>query len=305
MESTIWGKDLPRRAHKMRKVTMEPIIKLENVYYNYAAYDEGETPTEALDGINLALEGGRFIAVIGHNGSGKSTLAKHLNALLLPREGTVWVCGLDTRNPSLLWDIRQSAGMVFQNPDNQLVSSVVEEDVAFGPENLGIAREEIRRRVDEALADVGMAAYAQHAPHLLSGGQKQRIAIAGIIAMRPKIIVMDEPTAMLDPSGRQEVMDTILKLKREEGITVILITHFMEEAVLADEVVVMDQGRIVDRGEPRAVFSKVDQLKGIGLDVPPMTDLQKLLRDGGLVLPGQMITIQEMAEALCQLLQKK
>jgi energy-coupling factor transport system ATP-binding protein len=291
---------------KARKVMMEPIVKLENVYYRYAAYDdEQDGPAAALNGIDLALEGGKFVAVIGHNGSGKSTLAKHLNALLLPTEGTVLVCGMDTQDAGKLWNIRQSAGMVFQNPDNQLVSSVVEEDVAFGPENLGVPREEIRRRVDEALADVAMSDYAQHAPHMLSGGQKQRIAIAGIIAMRPKIIVMDEPTAMLDPSGRREVMETILKLKREEGITVILITHFMEEAVLADEVVVMDQGKIVDRGQPREVFSKVEQLKAIGLDVPPMTELAKLLEDGGLKLSRQMITIEEMAEALCQLLQKK
>lgn len=284
---------------------MEPIIELKKVSYEYAAYEESEEPVAALKGIDLSLEPGKFIAVIGHNGSGKSTLAKHLNALLLPTEGTVWVCGIDTKDPERLWDVRQSAGMVFQNPDNQLVSSVVEEDVAFGPENLGVPREEIRRRVDEALEDVGMSAYAQHAPHMLSGGQKQRIAIAGIIAMRPRIIVMDEPTAMLDPSGRQEVMDTILKLKREEGITVILITHFMEEAILADHVIVMDGGCIVRQGTPRAVFSHVEELKAIGLDVPPMTELAKLLRDQGLAVEQDIITIEEMADAICRLLQKK
>ncbi len=284
---------------------MEPIIELKKVSYEYAAYEESEEPAAALKGIDLSLEPGKFIAVIGHNGSGKSTLAKHLNALLLPTEGTVWVCGIDTKDPERLWDVRQSAGMVFQNPDNQLVSSVVEEDVAFGPENLGVPREEIRRRVDEALEDVGMSAYAQHAPHMLSGGQKQRIAIAGIIAMRPRIIVMDEPTAMLDPSGRQEVMDTILKLKREEGITVILITHFMEEAILADHVIVMDGGCIVRQGTPRAVFSHVEELKAIGLDVPPMTELAKLLRDQGLSVDQDIITIEEMADAICRLLQKK
>ncbi len=284
---------------------MEPIIELKKVSYEYAAYEESEEPAAALKGIDLSLEPGKFIAVIGHNGSGKSTLAKHLNALLLPTEGTVWVCGIDTKDPERLWDVRQSAGMVFQNPDNQLVSSVVEEDVAFGPENLGVPREEIRRRVDEALEDVGMSAYAQHAPHMLSGGQKQRIAIAGIIAMRPRIIVMDEPTAMLDPSGRQEVMDTILKLKREEGITVILITHFMEEAILADHVIVMDGGCIVRQGTPRAVFSHVEELKAIGLDVPPMTELAKLLRDQGLAVEQDIITIEEMADAICRLLQKK
>lgn len=284
---------------------MEPIIELKKVSYEYAAYEESEEPAAALKGIDLSLEPGKFIAVIGHNGSGKSTLAKHLNALLLPTEGTVWVCGIDTKDPERLWDVRQSAGMVFQNPDNQLVSSVVEEDVAFGPENLGVPREEIRRRVDEALEDVGMSAYAQHAPHMLSGGQKQRIAIAGIIAMRPRVIVMDEPTAMLDPSGRQEVMDTILKLKREEGITVILITHFMEEAILADHVIVMDGGCIVRQGTPRAVFSHVEELKAIGLDVPPMTELAKLLRDQGLSVDQDIITIEEMADAICRLLQKK
>ena len=283
---------------------MEPIVELKQVSYEYAAYEESEEPAAALRGINLSLEQGKFIAVIGHNGSGKSTLAKHLNALLLPTEGTVWVCGMDTKDPERLWDVRQSAGMVFQNPDNQLVSSVVEEDVAFGPENLGVPREEIRRRVDEALEDVGMTAYAQHAPHMLSGGQKQRIAIAGIIAMRPRIIVMDEPTAMLDPSGRQEVMDTILKLKREEGITVILITHFMEEAILADHVIVMDDGQVVREGDPRAVFSHVEELKGIGLDVPPMTELAKLLHDQGMAVPQDIITTEEMADAICQLLRK-
>ena len=284
---------------------MESIIELNKVNYEYAAYEDSEEPAAALRGIDLSLKPGQFIAVIGHNGSGKSTLAKHLNALLLPTEGTVWVCGMDTKDPERLWEVRQSAGMVFQNPDNQLVSSVVEEDVAFGPENLGVPREEIRRRVDEALEDVGMAAYAQHAPHMLSGGQKQRIAIAGIIAMRPRVIVMDEPTAMLDPSGRQEVMDTILKLKREEGITVILITHFMEEAILADHVIVMDAGRIVRQGTPRTVFSHVGELKSIGLDVPPMTELAKLLRDQGLAVEQDIITTKEMADAICQLLQKK
>ena len=285
---------------------MKPIVKLEQVWYEYSAYeDEEEVVSSALNGIDLSLEEGKFIAIIGHNGSGKSTLAKHINALFLSTKGVVWVSGLDTRQADQLWEIRQSAGMVFQNPDNQLVSSVVEEDVAFGPENLGVPREEIRRRVDEALADVGMSRYAQHAPHMLSGGQKQRIAIAGIIAMRPRVIVMDEPTAMLDPSGRQEVMDTILKLKREENITVILITHFMEEAVLADEVVVMDKGRVVSQGTPREVFVNVDELKEIGLDVPPMTELAKQLRGAGMDVPADMITIKEMADALCQLLLKK
>jgi len=285
---------------------MEPIVKLEQVWYEYSAYEEEEEVTSAaLNGINLSLEEGKFIAIIGHNGSGKSTLAKHINALLLPTKGTVWVTGLDTKVPDHLWDVRQSAGMVFQNPDNQLVSSVVEEDVAFGPENLGVPREEIRRRVDEALEDVGMSRYAQHAPHMLSGGQKQRIAIAGIIAMRPRVIVMDEPTAMLDPSGRQEVMDTILKLKREENITVILITHFMEEAILADEVVVMDKGRVVRQGTPREVFVHVDELKNIGLDVPPMTELAKQLRENDMDVPADLITTKEMADEICRLLQKK
>ena len=285
---------------------MEPIVKLEQVWYEYSAYEEEEEVTSAaLNGIDLSLEEGKFIAIIGHNGSGKSTLAKHINALLLPTKGVVWVTGLDTRNSDYLWDVRQNAGMVFQNPDNQLVSSVVEEDVAFGPENLGVPRDEIRRRVDEALKDVGMSRYAQHAPHMLSGGQKQRIAIAGIIAMRPRVIVMDEPTAMLDPSGRREVMDTILKLKREENITVILITHFMEEAILADEVVVMDKGKVVRQGTPREVFVHVDELKEIGLDVPPMTELAKQLREKNMDVSADLITTKEMADEICRLLQKK
>lgn len=281
---------------------MKPIIEIEHVSYQYAAYEDEQEMPSALSDVNLAIEPGRFTAVIGHNGSGKSTLAKHLNALLLPTEGTVWVCGVDTKNPDRLWDVRQSAGMIFQNPDNQLVSSVVEEDVAFGPENLGIPRDEIRKRVDDALKEVGMAQYAQHAPHMLSGGQKQRIAIAGIIAMKPKIIVMDEPTAMLDPSGRQEVMQTIFKLKVDEGITVILITHFMEEALQADDVIVMDNGKIVDRGSPKEVFVHVEMLKKIGLDVPPMTDLAKMLGEKGISIPRDTTTVEEMAEALCPLL---
>jgi energy-coupling factor transport system ATP-binding protein len=250
---------------------MEPIIKVRDVQFEYMSH-EGEE-IAALDGVSLDIQKGEFVVIIGHNGSGKSTLAKHINALLAPNHGVVWIKGMNTQDEEKLWEIRQTAGMVFQNPDNQLVATVVEEDVAFGPENLGVPPREIRKRVDDALKSVGMEEYAHSAPHYLSGGQKQRVAIAGIIAMKPEIIVLDEPTAMLDPSGRREVVDTIKYLNKHEGITVVHITHYMEEAVDAHRVIVMEQGKIVLQGQPKYVFSQVEQLKGIGLDVPQATEL--------------------------------
>ncbi|MGI6115460.1 energy-coupling factor transporter ATPase [Luoshenia tenuis] len=277
---------------------MEPIIRLENVFYEYPR-DE-QPPLPALRGVSLAVTPGEFVAVIGHNGSGKSTMAKLMNGLYLPTEGSVTVKGMDTADDENLWPIRQSAGMVFQNPDNQMVATIVEEDVAFGPENLGLAPQLIRQRVDEALAAVGMAEKAQSAPHMLSGGQKQRIAIAGIIAMRPEIIILDEPTAMLDPVGRAEVMDTVVKLNREQGITVVHITHFMEEAVHADRVVVMEGGRIIMQGRPREIFRQVARIKQLGLDVPKMTELSYLLRQRGVKVPDDTVTVGEMVEALCR-----
>jgi len=282
---------------------MEPIVSIRNLYYRYPAYEQenelSADPEYALEDLSLDLYEGGFTAIIGHNGSGKSTLAKIINALILPQEGRVTVCGWDTQDESRLWDIRRNAGMIFQNPDNQLVATLVEEDVAFGPENLGIPREEIRRRVDESLEAVGMTAYARHAPHLLSGGQKQRIAIAGVIAMQPRLLLMDEPTAMLDPSGRREVIEAAHRLNREKGITVVLITHFMQEALGADRVVVMDQGKVVRDGAPREVFRHVEELQAIGLEVPPMTELAYLLRREGLSIPEDTVETAEMVEALC------
>lgn len=254
---------------------------------------------KALDNVSLDIHEGEHIAVLGHNGCGKSTLAKHLNALLLPTAGTVEVDAVDTANEADLWTIRQMVGMVFQNPDNQLVATTVEEDVAFGPENMGMEPALIRQRVDEALALVGMSQFKDKGPHLLSGGQKQRVAIAGIIAMRPKYIVFDEPTAMLDPIGRKEVMDTMQRLNREEGITVINITHFMEEAVLADRVVVMDHGRIVLSGTPKEVFTQVDLLKEMQLDVPPIVELAALLHKEDTHIAADIMTIEEMVRELC------
>lgn len=254
---------------------------------------------KALDDVSLDILEGEHIAVLGHNGCGKSTLAKHLNALLLPTVGTVEVDAVDTANEADLWNIRQTVGMVFQNPDNQLVATTVEEDVAFGPENMGMDPVLIRQRVDEALKLVGMAEFKNKGPHLLSGGQKQRVAIAGIIAMRPKYIVFDEPTAMLDPTGRREVMETMQRLNREEGITIINITHFMEEAVLADRVVVMEKGRIVLSGKPKDVFTQVDLLKQMQLDVPPIAELAALLHKDKNNIAADIMTIEEMVRELC------
>lgn len=275
-----------------------PMIKLDHMSHAYQD-EEGKT-VYAVKDISLTIEPGEFVAVIGTNGSGKSTLAKHFNVLLTPTDGACEVCGLRTDAPDNVWDIRQEVGMVFQNPDNQIVAAVVEEDVAFGPENLGVPSEEIKQRVSDALKRVNMTIYAKHGPHLLSGGQKQRIAIAGILAMQSHCIVLDEPTAMLDPVGRREVMETIRQLNAE-GITVIIITHFMEEAVQADRVVVVNQGEVKMDGAPRSVFSHVDELKAMGLDVPVAAEIAARLREKGIDLPGDIITKEELGEALCRL----
>jgi len=283
------------------------IIKAENVRYEYLQYDDEGKPTDstiAVDGVSLEVEPGQFIGILGHNGSGKSTFAKHLNALLVPTEGTVWVEGSDTKDAEKLWNIRQTAGMVFQNPDNQIIASVVEEDVGFGPENMGVPTEEIWKRVDEALKITGMTAYREHSPNRLSGGQKQRVAIAGVLAMKPKCIVLDEPTAMLDPEGRKEVLNALKVLNREEHITVIHITHYMNELTEADVIFVMDKGKTVLSGTPREVFSQVDKMHELGLDVPQVTMLAYELRKEGLDIRPDIITIDEMTEALCRLKQK-
>ena len=274
---------------------MIKIDHLTHIYHKESTNQE----VKALDDVSLTIQDGEHIAVLGHNGCGKSTLAKHLNALLLPTEGTVEVDAVDTANEADLWMIRQTVGMVFQNPDNQLIATTVEEDVAFGPENMGMEPALIRERVDEALALVGMTACKDKEPHLLSGGQKQRVAIAGIIAMRPKYIVFDEPTAMLDPQGRREVMETMQRLNKEEGLTVVNITHFMEEAVLADRVVVMEQGKVILVDTPRVVFSQVDLLKRMQLDVPPITELAALLHKEKNYIAADIMTIEEMVNALC------
>ncbi len=280
---------------------MGDIITAHGVSFGYPK--ENNELNVVLRGVSLTIREGEFVAVLGHNGSGKSTFAKHLNAILVPNEGTVTVCGIDTREEDRLYEIRQQVGMVFQNPDNQIVATIVEEDVAFGPENMGVEPSEIRRRVDEALADVGMTEYKSHAPHQLSGGQKQRIAIAGIIAMRPRCILLDEPTAMLDPKGRREVMSTLKRLNREHGITAVLITHYMEEAAEADRVVVMNDGQVLLDDNPRAVFSHVKELKRVGLDVPQATELCYELRKAGYDLPEGILYEDECAQAIAQLLE--
>lgn len=273
------------------------LIKMENVKYRYK---RNLQVTSAIDGINVKIDKGEFISIIGRNGSGKSTFAKLLNAILIPTEGDVYIKGIKTTDENHLWEIRKSVGMVFQNPDNQIVATTVEEDVAFGPENLGIPSVEIRRRVDEALKLVGIYDYRQHAPHLLSGGQKQRVAIAGVLAMQPRCLVLDEPTAMLDPRGRREVMDTVRRLNREEGITVIFITHFMEEAVYADRVIVLGDGEIIFQGTPEETFRQSSLLRNHGLDVPPVAELAEELRAAGLAVPDSMLTVEEMVEQLCR-----
>ena len=278
----------------------EPIISAQDVRFSYVTA-EGVAPI-VLGGVSLDIEKGSFVAVLGHNGSGKSTLAKHMNAILLPTGGKVYVSGMDTSEDQLLLDIRRTVGMVFQNPDNQIVANVVEEDVAFAPENLGVPSDEIRRRVDDALKAVGMYEYREHAPHLLSGGQKQRIAIAGVIAMQPRCIVLDEPTAMLDPIGRADVLRTIQTLNRERGVTVVLITHHMDEAAQADRLVVMAKGKVIADGTPKEVFQDVEGLKAVGLTVPDTTELLWQLRQDGLDLPLDALSDEECAQALYQLL---
>lgn len=283
---------------------MENIIETKSLRFAYAAEDEKTESVEVLKGIDLEIKSGEFVAVLGHNGSGKSTFAKHLNGILLPSSGKVYVDGIDTSDDKRLFELRQRAGMVFQNPDNQIVSSIVEEDVAFGLENLGVPYEEMRERVDDALKAVSMYDYRMHSPSQLSGGQKQRVAIAGIIAMRPKCIILDEPTAMLDPQGRKEVMATVKRMNREYGITIVLITHYMDEAAQCGRVVVMDKGRIVLDDKPEKVFSQVELLKKIGLDVPQVTELVWELRKEGCDIPSEVITEEECTAAILNLFGK-
>ena len=283
---------------------MEFMIEAKELTFEYPVYDENGSETgtvRAVDQMNILVQKGEFVAVLGHNGSGKSTFARHINALFLPTSGTITVDGMDTRDDTKIWDIRKDAGMVFQNPDNQIIASVVEEDVAFGPENLGFAPAKIRENVDASLKSVHMEAYREASPNKLSGGQKQRVAVAGILAMEPECIILDEPTAMLDPSGRREVMETIEYLNREKKMTIIYITHHMEEAARADRIVVMDHGHVVMSGKPRQVFTQVDRMKELGLDVPQATELAWRLRKRGIMVPQDIMTMGEMTEALCRL----
>ncbi len=284
------------------------IVKASKLIFEYIRRDEEENVEEvkrAIDDVDVDIKKGDFVAVLGHNGSGKSTFAKHINGILMPSEGTVWVSGMDTRDEEHIWDVRKAAGMVFQNPDNQIIGNVVEEDVGFGPENMGIPTEEIWRRVDESLEAVGMTAYRLQSPNKLSGGQKQRVAIAGVMAMRPQCIILDEPTAMLDPNGRKEVIRTLRELNRVEKITVLLITHYMEEAVHADRIIVMDDGRIVMDGKPREIFSRVKELKSHGLDVPQATELAWELKEAGMPLGDGILARRELVEQLVPLLKKQ
>ncbi len=283
----------------MNESLVNNMIKTNGLFFRYA--DEKEDNKYALKNINIHIKDGEFVVIIGHNGSGKSTLSKLFNGIYHPTQGKIYIDQLDTSDESLVWEIRKRAGMVFQNPDNQLVATIVEEDVAFGPENLGLSPADIRTRVDEALDAVSMGAYKRKPPHHLSGGQKQRIAIAGILAMKPRCIIFDEPTAMLDPSGRKEVMETILKLNKQEHLTIIHVTHFMDEAVHADRIIVMDQGEVVMEGTPKAVFSQVERLKGIGLDVPQVTLLSHALAQSGFPVSVENLTVEELVRELCQL----
>ena len=280
------------------------MIHAEKLVYEYDKRDEEGNvigTNRAIDGVDIDIPQGSFVAVLGHNGSGKSTLAKHMNAILVPTGGTIWVGGMDTKDPDELWNVRQTAGMVFQNPDNQIIGTVVEEDVGFGPENLGVPTDEIWKRVEDSLRSVGMLEYRKASPNKLSGGQKQRVAIAGVIAMEPKCIVLDEPTAMLDPNGRKEVIRAVETLRAEKNVTVILITHYMEEVIDADQVFVMDGGHIVMHGTPREIFSRVDELKSYRMDVPQVTMLAEELRKRGLDLPRGILRREELVEALCRL----
>ena len=281
------------------------IIKTVHLIYEYIRHDEEEKVAEvkrAIDGVDLEIEEGSFTAILGHNGSGKSTLAKHINGLLLPTEGTVWVGEIDTKEEDRIWDVRKTAGMVFQNPDNQIIGNIVEEDVGFGPENIGVPTDEIWKRVDESLNAVGMTAYRKQSPNKLSGGQKQRVAIAGVMAMRPRCIILDEPTAMLDPNGRKEVIRTIRQLNQAEGITVLLITHYMEEAIDADRIIVMDDGKIVMDGKPKEIFARVRELKTYGLDVPQATELAFELKEAGMPLSDGILSREELVKELLPLL---
>ncbi len=278
------------------------MVQAQSLVYEYKKYDEEGRETDvirAVDEVSLQVEKGDFVAILGHNGSGKSTLAKHMNAILTPTGGTMWVDGKDTRDEDRLWEIRQSAGMVFQNPDNQIIGTIVEEDVGFGPENMGVPTKEIWERVEESLKAVNMLKYRHHSPNKLSGGQKQRVAIAGVVAMHPRCIVLDEPTAMLDPNGRKEVIRAVRALNEVEEITVILITHYMEEVIYADKVIVMDRGRVVMEGTPREIFSQVEKLKSYRLDVPQATLLAYELKKAGVNLPDGILTREELVEALC------
>ena len=283
------------------------IIKAARLVYEYIRRDEEETIEEvnrAIDGLDVDIEKGGFVAVLGHNGSGKSTFAKHINGLLMPTDGTVWVGDMDTKDEEHIWDVRKTAGMVFQNPDNQIIGNIVEEDVGFGPENIGVPTEEIWKRVEESLKAVGMTAYRLQSPGKLSGGQKQRVAIAGVMAMKPECIILDEPTAMLDPNGRREVIKTVHELNRAEGITVLLITHYMEEAIDADRIIVMDGGRIVMDGKPAEIFSRVKELKAYGLDVPQVTELAYELKEAGMPLSDGILTREQLVRELEPLLKK-
>ncbi len=280
------------------------IIKASKLIFEYIRRDEDdrvEAVNRAIDQVDVEIQKGDFVAILGHNGSGKSTLAKHINGILLPTEGTVWISGMDTQDGAHLWDIRKTAGMVFQNPDNQIIGNVVEEDVGFGPENIGVPTEEIWKRVDESLEAVGMTAYRLKSPNKLSGGQKQRVAIAGVMAMKPQCIILDEPTAMLDPNGRKEVIRTVKELNRREGITVLLITHYMEEVVAADRVIVMDEGKIVMDGTPKEIFSQGERVKAYRLDVPQVTELAYELKQKGVDLPEGILTREELMRHLLPL----
>ena len=284
------------------------IIKAANLVFDYIRRDEEDKVEEvnrAIDHVDVEIEKGSFVAVLGHNGSGKSTFAKHINGILIPTEGTVWVSEMDTADDDLLWEVRKTAGMVFQNPDNQIIGNVVEEDVGFGPENIAVPTEEIWERVDKSLQAVGMTAYRKKSPNRLSGGQKQRVAIAGVMAMKPQCIVLDEPTAMLDPNGRKDVIKTVQELNRAEGITILLITHYMEEVIDADRVIVMDGGKVVMDGTPKEIFSRVDELKSYRLDVPQVTELTYELKKGGAMLPDGILRKEELMEALLPLLKEE
>ena len=274
------------------------IINIKNLIHEYRTADEETETVRAIDGVSLDVEQGQFIVILGHNGSGKSSLAKHINALLMPTDGTIWVDDMDTRDGKLLWDIRQTAGMVFQNPDNQIVATMVEEDVAFGPENMSVPTGEIWKRVEKALGAVGMTKFRHKSPLKLSGGQKQRVAIAGIIAMEPKCIILDEPTAMLDPVGRREVIKTLHQLNKEKGITIVLITHYMNEAIKADKIFVMDKGKLAMQGTPKEIFSRVDEIKGYGLEVPQVTELGYMLKKSGLDIEDGILTVDQLLDQI-------